>query len=37
MLARGFSAESVKLAKASAHVLALEISDHCALVVEISV
>jgi endonuclease/exonuclease/phosphatase family metal-dependent hydrolase len=36
MLARGFSEESVKLAKASAHTLALEISDHCALVVEIS-
>ena len=36
MLARGFSDESVKLAKASAHTLALEISDHCALVVEIS-
>ena len=36
MLARGFGAESVKLAKASAHTLALEISDHCALVVEVS-
>lgn len=37
MLARGFGTESVKLAKASAHALALEISDHCALVVEISI
>ena len=37
MLARGFGAENVKLAKASAHTLALEISDHCALVVEISI
>lgn len=37
MLAQGLSAESIKLAKASAHTLALEISDHCALVVEISI
>lgn len=37
MLAQGLRAESVKLAKASAHTLALEISDHCALVVEINI
>ena len=36
MLARGYDEDSVKLAKAGAHTLALEISDHCALVVEIN-
>ena len=36
VLARGYPTESVKLARAGAQNLSLQISDHCALVVKIS-